>query len=229
MQRRPPSPRELIAVLLACAKSPDSGQELKQFLAAHGHVVATALGSTVDELQKAVDLQQPERLIRCRTLVKTARERGQTVHVEAMRKLALAAAATLSELARWHEDHIELDHKIVLGKNLLADSSKKYLRFDADGFNAVTVKRAKLREASSVLKFKDLTASLEPDALCFGWRGGIGGLRLTSQEVERKDRDAVLHVVLSRCVEQVAPMPAAATYTRPVTWVADVFDAMGPL
>jgi hypothetical protein len=227
MRRRNPSPRELVSVLLALAESEGSDQELEQFLVAHGPVVAEALGTTTTELDRVRSGEG--RVAHYHALVRQARERSRDAHAEAMRNLSLAAATMLSELARWHDDHVQLDAKIVLGNNLLADCSSKYLRFDAEGFEPVNVLRSKLRDVSKVLRFSDLQASLARGALCFGWRAGKGGLRLISQEVQRRDRDAVLHVVIARPRPKPMELPIVdVRLQRPSSWIRDIFDALGP-
>ena len=230
MRRRTPSPRELVATLLACAESEESDQELEQLLVAHAPSMAGALGTDVEELERVRGLDSEERVTRLRVRVRRAREQGQAAHGEAMRNLSLLAAGMLAELARWQEERVELDARILLG-NLLADSASKYVRFDAEGFGAVVVRRAKLREASKVLRFPDLRASLDHRGLLFHWRGGVGGLVLTSQDVERKDRNAVLHVVLPRPRARVVELPQVEVpkLRRAPAWMTDVLDALGPL
>jgi hypothetical protein len=230
MRRRTPSPRELVATLLACAESEESDQELEQLLVAHAPSLADALGTDVEELERVRGLDAETRVTHLRAVARRARERGQAAHGEAMRNLSLAAAAMLAELACWREEKVELDASILLG-NLLADSTPKYVRFDAEGLEPVIVRRAKLREAGNVLRFSDLGASLDRSGLRFHWRGGVGGLFLMSQEIERKDRDAVLHVVLSRPRPRAVDLPVLELpkLRRAPAWMSDVLDALGPL
>ncbi|HWA72796.1 MAG TPA: hypothetical protein VG937_10690 [Polyangiaceae bacterium] len=157
-------------------------------------------------------------------LVRSAKEHDQAVHARAMEGLAIAAASQLAGLARWHDDRIDLDSKIVLGKGLHADRSRKYIRFEAEGAEPVAIRRVKLQEAAKALRFPDIACFLDLRGLCFSWREGRGGLILSPQSVERKDRDAVLSVVIARPLEQ------ALARSGPLKsgWLNDAFAHLSP-
>lgn len=221
---RPPSPRELLRNLTACAESEgEVNQELEQLLVDHSSLLAEALGVGVERLLSLRQLSPDARRVRVRALVSEARRKRQVASASVAQNLSLAAATMLSKLARWEERRLVLDAKIVLGTGLVGDRTRKYLRFAPDERAAVVVRREKLVEAARALKFADLECFLEPHALRFSWRRGVGGLALTSQQVDSRERDAVQHVVLARPapVRKVRAVPAARE--RASSWVADVF------
>lgn len=226
--RRIPSPRELVAALIACAESEDeNAQELEQLLGARLPVLAEALNTTPDRLRMICSLAPEARRGELRSLVRTAKEHGQAVHARAMEGLSIAAASQLAGLAKWHEDRVVLDSTIVLGKGLQADRSRKYILFDAEGSAPVAIRRTKLQEASKALRFGDVTCALDSRGLRFGWHGGRGGLLLTPQNVDRKDRDAVLSVVI---VRPVAPKTVAVRSSASLTpsWFSEAFAHLNP-
>ncbi|HXK16725.1 MAG TPA: hypothetical protein VNG33_02890 [Polyangiaceae bacterium] len=188
--------------------------------------LAEALGVSPGSLVAACALPSMDRIVRVRVLVRRAEERARSAHAAVTQNIALAAAAMLAKLATWGEDRVELDSRIVLGRNLLADRSKKYVRFDADGIGSVVVRRGKLVETGKALRFPDLTCWLDRSGLSFGWRAGRGGLRLVTQPVEARERDAVLSVVMERPrlapVEDHPPSPLE----RPSNWLGDPFTEL---
>jgi len=224
MRRRPP--RELIATLVASVESEsEDDQELQQLLVTHALELAEALGVSPGSLVAACALPSMDRIVRVRVLVRRAEERTRSAHAALTQNLALAAAAMLAKLAAWGEDRVDLDSRIVLGRNLLADRSKKCVRFDAEGIGSVVVRRGKLAEAGKALRFPDVTCWLDRSGLSFGWRAGRGGLRLVTQQVEARDRDAVLSVVMAR------PRPAQVLEhrqppERPSSWLDDAFTEL---
>jgi hypothetical protein len=134
----------------------------------------------------------------------------------------------LSKLSWWEERRVVLDPRIVLGRNLLGDRSRRYIRFAPEDRAAIVVRREKLIDASKALKFIDIACSLDERGLRFEWRGGVGGLLLTTQQIEARYRDAVLHV------EVLKPRPAVPTIVAPPrrerasSWVGDVFGELSP-
>lgn len=197
--RRAQSPRELVAALVACVESEDEDcGELQRLLASHLPALAELLGVTPDALQSTCSLEVGERRTAMRKLVRGANDRQNDVRAQMNVGLSLAAATQLAGLARWRDDTVELDARIVLGRGLQADRSRKFVRFAAEGYEPVTIRRGKLYEASKALLFPDLRCRLESAGLRFSWRRGRGNLLLKSHAVERADRDAVLSVVIAR-------------------------------
>lgn len=225
MRRR--QPRELLATLIACVEcESEDDQELRQLLVAHALELAELLGVSPGSLAAACSLPTMDRIVRVRVLIRRAEERARSAHAGVTQNLALAAATMLSNLAVWSQERVDLDSRIVLGRNLLADRTKKYVRFDAEGIGSVVIRRGKLAEAGKALRFPDLTCWLDRSGLSFGWRGGRGGLRLVTQQVEARERDAVLSVVMARPVptqvDERRPVPSE----RPSSWLGDPFTEL---
>jgi len=225
MRRRPP--RELLATLIASVESEsEDDQELQQLLVAHALELSETLGVSPGSLVAACALSPMDRIVRVRVLVRRAEERARSAHAAVTQNVALAAAAMLSRLTKWGEDRVELDSRIVLGRNLLADRTKKYVRFDAENIGSVVVRRGKLADAGKALRFPDLTCWLDRSGLSFGWRAGRGGLRLVTQQVAARERDAVLVVVMDRPrparVDEHRPAPSE----RPSSWLGDALTEL---
>lgn len=219
--RRVPSPRELAGALAACGESDDEGgQELEQLLAAYSSQLAEALGMGPSKVVGLARLAPSARRERIRELLREARQRQQAAAASLAQNLSVAAATMLAKLAQWEEARVVLDPRIVLGRSLLGDRSRRYVRFDAEGVATVVVRRDKLAEAAKALTFPDVTCALDERGLRFGWRGGRGGLRLTSQDVESRHRDAVLQVVMARPRSALTALVASPP-ERASSWVPD--------
>jgi hypothetical protein len=222
-------PRELVAALIEFVEFEDEDdQELEQFLVAFSSRLAEALHTTQDDLRAVCLLTGDRRRERLASLVSAARKYDQAVHARAMEGLSVAAAAQLAGLAKWHDDRIELDPRIVLGKGLHADRTRKYVRFDVEGAEPVGIRRAKLQDASKALRFGDVTCWLDSRGLRFGWHRGSGGLILRPQPIERRDREAVLCVVIARPVAR--PVEGAMVRPEFVTsaWLREASAHLSP-
>jgi hypothetical protein len=144
-----------------------------------------------------------------------------------MQNLALAAAGMLSRLARWGDEEVELDPKIVLG-NLLVDRTRKFLSFEVEKREPVVVPRAKLREASRALRFSDLGCAIDQRGLRFRWRKGAGNLLLVSQPFRSSEVESVLRVLIERPrpgrperIERHEPL------RRNPAWIGEVIADLG--
>jgi hypothetical protein len=213
--------------LLAAAESDDGTEELNALIQEHGPTIALALGTPTAQLESICNAPPMDRTVKIRVALRRCRER----HAESLKRqsqnLAVAAATMLVSLSRWHEDRVELDAHIVLGK-LLADRDRRAIQFDVEGRNSVTIMRAKLKEAGRALIFSDLQCHIASQYLVFTWHGGRGGLRLLSQNPERLDASAILAVEFPR------PRPKAkGTHRQPspitpsLAWIRDVVMALG--
>ena len=113
--------------------------------------------------------------------------------------------------AAWEDERITLDARIVLGRNLLADRTRRFIRFDVEGRAPLVIRREKLSEAGKALKFADVSCAVDRAGLRFRWRSGKGGLLLFDTKVDARYRDAVLYVVIARPRPvSVAKRPALA-------------------
>lgn len=228
--RKAPSQRELVAALVACAESEsEDDEELKQLLGRHGAILADAIGVASAELHAVATLSSTERSARVRALVRHGRESQQAADARAMEGLSIAAASMIANLAKWREDRVELDAKIVLGRGLCANRARKYVLFDAEGCAPVAVRRTKLREASRALQVLDVTCHLDTRGLCFAWRAGRGGLVLTSQEIAPKERASVLPVVIVRPVGRETQRDAILPTAYTPNWFREAFAQLTPL
>jgi hypothetical protein len=224
MPRRP-SQRELTGTLLACVESEDDDdQELQRLLVVHDADLAEVLRCAPSALSALLSLDSDARRVRVRALIRLSRERRQQAQAGVLHNASLAAAAMLAKLAVWSEDKVELDPRIVLGSGLLGDRARAYVRFDADSLATITVRRAKLAEASKALRFSDLSCWLDATGFRFGWRGSRGGLRLTDQNVGAREAEAVLTVALSRSRPKIVERFRAAAVSAEPRWLADGFN-----
>jgi len=128
---RPPSQPELLRQLAALAKSEQDPKELEQFLRVHSAGLSQVLRLSGAELLALVDIDPAARGRHVQKLIREGHAAHKQQRVELNQNLALAAATMLSGLARWHDDCVELDPRIVLG-NLLRDGTKKAVCFDAE-------------------------------------------------------------------------------------------------
>jgi hypothetical protein len=217
------SRRNLIGELVACTEAEDGGEELDRLLAGHLPALAEALSSTPREVLGACGQPEEIRRQRVRELVKLGRERAANRHASAMRNLALAAAGMLGRLAKWTEEGVELDPRIILG-TLLSDRTRTFIRLELADLKHVEVARSKLRDASRALRFQDLRCYVTDRGLEFRWRGGVGRLLLTSQQRDHAT-DGVLVVVIGR--PELPARSAAERPSRTPAWIGDVIAALG--
>jgi hypothetical protein len=221
------SPSELVAALVVATESEDeSDQELQQLLVVHSSPLAEALSTSLSRVEALRTMAPEPRRKRARELVRAAKEQHNTAQVSAKQNLAMAAASMLARLARWEAEGVVLDERIVLGRSLLGDRTRRYVRFDVEGIEPVVIHRNKLADAAKALRFSDLCCSLDRRGLRFGWHAGKGGLLLVSQRVEARYRDAVLSVVIERARPR-AQLGVAPTPERTSSWVGDVFSELG--
>jgi len=224
MPRRP-SQRELAEALLGCVESEaDDDQELQRLLVVHEVDLADSLRCAPSSLSALLQLDTEERRVRVRALIRSAREHRQQAQAGVLHNASRASAAMLAKLAVWSDGKVDLDPKIVLGGGLLGDRTRAFIRFDAESLGVVTVRRAKLAEASKALRFSDLSCWLSPAALCFGWRGGIGGLRLVDQQVGSREVEAVLTVALRRPSPNPVERLRGLSVSTERRWLADGFN-----
>jgi hypothetical protein len=219
---RTQSQRDLIATFVAlCESEGTEYQELDEFLVAHSTQLRHLLRAPAADLHALVTLAPESRATGVRRLTRQAKEREQTAQANAAQNLSLAAATMLALSAVWEGEHVTLDARIALGRNLLADRTRRFIRFDVEGRPPLVIRREKLSEAGKVLKFADVSCALDRRGLRFRWRAGKGGLLLVDQKVDARYRDAVLSVVIARPRSvSVAKRPALAHESRS-GWLGD--------
>jgi hypothetical protein len=217
---RAPSPRELVATLVACANN-DDDKELQQLLVDQVQNLAEALHRTPESLRAVCAMPQAPRLARLGTLVKQARSYDSAAKARAMQRVATDAASQVASLAKWREDCVELDAAVVLGAGLVADRARKFVYFDADGFDPVLIRRQKLVEARRSLHIAKTACSIDARGLCFSW-GRKGRLVLTSQPLAPNEMDIVLSVVIARpVVPRLECSPVRHSRPSAVSWIIE--------
>jgi hypothetical protein len=227
---RTPSLRELVATLLALAESDELGdQEFEQFLVTHSSRLEQALHTPATSLLALPSQPPVSRISSLREMVHRAKEREQAAQSSAAQNLSQAAATMLALSAAWDGSRVNLDARIALGRNLLADRTRRFIRFDVEGNAPIVVRREKLAEASKALRFPDVTCSVDRHGLRFGWRAGKGGLLLVTQAVEARYRDAVLTVVIARPRAELIETPPTRTRPRASSWFGEVFGDLTAL
>lgn len=196
----------------------DDADALRDVLREHAERLGGALGVSADQLEELA--RRDDISDRFRHLVVRARQREAVLREDGRRERALGAAAQLVSGARWLDAGVELEPHVLLGE-LLADAAKPWLGLMVDGGDVVLC-RARLRRAALALRpFRDVCAFADSRALRLRWRGGRGGLNLTSQAQHVHDDSLVLRVVLERPVTQ----PVTRAQRRPPErqgWVGDV-------
>ncbi len=216
------SRRDLVATFVALCESEDAEhQELQEFLVAHSAHLEHLLGARAEYLHELVALPPDPRATRARRLVQQAKEREQAAQASAAQNLSLAAAAMLALSAAWEDERLTLDARIVLGRNLLTDRTRKFIRFDVEGNAPIVIRREKLAEAGKSLRFADTSCSVDGAGLRFRWRQGKGGLLLVDQKVEARYRDAVLSVVIARPRPVCTATRSAPTRELRTGWLGD--------
>jgi len=218
---RLPSDRELLTTLAAAVESDNADEELAELLKEHVSAIAALLGMSAVQLEAICKAPPMDRTVRVRVALRRVRERNATAFRLQAQARSIEAAEILASHARWHADHVELDHRVVLG-TLLSDNQRKALRFNVQDRTCVTVTRAKLRETSRALGFSDLRCFIDERGLNFRW-GRRGRLLLVTQGAEKFESSAVL------TVEFVQPRPkakASRVSPSPITlspaWLGDL-------
>ena len=133
--------------------------------------------------------------------------------------LSLDAADKVAHTARRDQGRVIVDADILLG-DLLADRTRRFVRFDDEGSFSVAVPHDRLVE-SRVLRrmFIDLAAWVDQHGVHLRWKSGCGGINWKPVQVPPTPQDRVLTVAFHRrTYERDSRMP---------TLVGDVLEALG--
>ncbi len=216
------SRRDVVATFVAlCESEGTEYQELDEFLVAHSTQLGHLLRAPAADLHALVTLPPESRARGVRGLTRQAKEREQAAHASAAQNLSLAAADMLALSAAWEGEQVTLDARVMLGRNLLADRTRRFIRFDVEGRAPLVIRREKLSEAGKALTFADTGCAIARAGLRFRWRDGKGGLLLVGQQIDARNRDAVLSIVIAR------PRPASVAKAPPFpresrsSWLGD--------
>jgi len=226
---RHPSDRELLTTLAAAVESDDADEELAELLKEHVSAIAALLGMSAVQLEAICKTPPMDRTVKVRVALRRVRERNVAALRLQAQARSIEAAEILASHARWYAEHVELDHRVVLG-SLLADSQRKAIRFDVQGRTCVTVTRAKLKETSRALVFSGLRCFIDERGLNFRWHGGRGGLVLVSQGFPVTDASVVLTVELQKprqSAERTPPTHLPTPRRQTPTWLGDLLLEFG--
>lgn len=214
--RRDPA-RELALLL----RAPEPGAcNVGSFVASHAKTLSPLLGIAEPKLA-AVHSVPDERLVPdLQARLRELREAERAHAVERGTSLAVQAAARLAHTARWLDDRVVVDTRVLLG-DLLAARDTKYLRFELDGGADVVIARSSLANCRMLERtFLDVAGWIDGDGVHLRWRAGRGGINWKPLRLERWEEPLVLSVPLKR---------PAATPTRRSTpsLIGDVLRDLG--
>lgn len=167
-----------------------------------------------------LDLERDDAELALQLAPSVGKYKRRVAHDQAGERGARAerAARALAALAHHRVERVELDPALLLG-DLLADCSKKYIRFELTGVRIVMARHLLIRARVALRPFADVTATIDEKGLRLGWRGARGGLHFRPQLEERGA--AVLLVDLRAPVQQRSPARSG-----PVL-LADVLAGLG--
>lgn len=201
--------RDPLKELVQRLRVPEEGAcNLGAFLFDHADDLASALGSTGDDLRASVDM--PDEVVGPRIRARLGRRREMSRDKKALddHEVAGRAAIALGRTARWTAQGAILDTELLLG-DLLADRAVKYVSFKGADF-IVAVERNTLARTAMVQRlFIDVAAYVGADGLHVRWRGGRGGFNWKARFVARADLGRVLTVELQPSVRAAVPRPGA--------------------
>lgn len=169
-------------------RAPEPGERnIGVFVTEHADALAESLGTAAAKLVKLGTL--PDELI-APGLHARLEELRRGERVREVRRAAVAAEQ-LARTTRWLDDRAVLDVDLLLGE-LLADRSKKYLRFVADTFD-VAVHRITIAQCKPLRRtFMDVASFVDEKRLGLRWRGGRGSLNFYPQEIDAPERALVV-------------------------------------
>jgi hypothetical protein len=188
--------------LMLRAPEPES-RNLGAFAAAYAADLAPALGVDPKHLEALDAVLDETAAPRLRALVDRHRQELVAADQDRRRQRSFEAAQRLGATVRWTEIGAELDVDLLLGE-MLADRTKKWLAFDAQGALRIVVPRHLVAGVAPLRRVHiDLACFLDDRGLHFRWRGGRGGYDWRGHEVDPRFYDQVLVVPIAPRVVQV--------------------------
>ena len=214
-----PSRRDPLRELQQLLRVPEEGAaNIGAFLFEHAEQLASALGSSPEDLRASVNMPDEVVAPRLRARLGRRREVGQEKKALEDADVASRAATALGATVRWTEHGAVLDPDLLLG-DVLADREKKYVAFTGPDFTTA-IERDTLARTSVLRRiFIDVAAYVDAEGLHVRWRGGRGGYNWKPQVVVPADRARVLTVELRA--------PARAAVRRPGAWLGELLLEMG--
>lgn len=197
--------RDPVRELALLVRVPEPGTtNLGEFVFANAEQLAQALAIDRTQLEAASVFDDEEVAPRLRRLLDLARLRQIQQEVDRRRARSLEAARRLGASVRWTDLGAELDVDLLLGE-LLADRTRKWVAFTTAEGTATIVPRHLVAATAPLRRIHiDLASWVDPHGLHFRWKGGCGGYRWRSHEVDARFADSILTVPLApRVVLQV--------------------------
>jgi hypothetical protein len=214
--------RDPLRELAFLARAPEPGStNLGEYLANNAGELAQVLGTPAKKLEAMRSLDDEHLTPFVRGFVQRARSHQVQEDLERRRQRSLEAASRLGATARRTELGYELDVDILLGE-LLADRSKKWVRFVAPDQSFVTTIPMHLLSAARPLRHVHIDlAGWVDDGLHLRWRGGKGGINAFSRDVHTSFEDRILAVPLAAKIVHVPER------RRGGAWLGHILEQMG--
>jgi hypothetical protein len=205
-------------------RAPEPGtSNLGEFVAANADGLSQALGASTSTFEASRIVDDEELAPRIRNLLERARNHHVQQDLERRRERSLAAAQRLGATVRWSCVGAELDVDLLLGE-VLADRTKKWVRFDSQLDLKVVIPRYLIAAASPLRRIHiDLASFVDDKGLHFRWKGGRGGYNWRPHDVDARFADQVLTVRLASSRVEVPQR------RRGGAWVKQVLQELGYL
>jgi hypothetical protein len=190
--------RNPLRELAQLVRAPEPGtNNLGAFVAMHAVELAPVLGVPSHELESTRAVVDELTAPSLAKLLERARGRLDAQDRERRRNRSFAAAERLGAAARWTDLGAELETDLLLGE-LLADRTKKWVRFQEPSGFAVTTRRDLLAAAVPLRRIHlDLASWVDAQGLHFRWRGGRGGYNWRPRDVHPSSAAAILTIPLA--------------------------------
>lgn len=191
-------PRSSIAELERMLRVAEPGaNNLGQYLAEAGEELAIRLGIAAEKLGSLVALPDEKIAPMLEQLLEHRASERTAAHQAEVHNAAMSAAQWLGATAVWTNDVVAIAVGLLLG-DLLLDTSKSYILFDAHGlcveFQVILPRSLLVNVAKELGRRPDLIAGLDEQGLHFRWNHGRGGLNFISQSIPASESMNVLYV-----------------------------------
>jgi hypothetical protein len=215
-------PRSSIAELERLLRVTEpSSNNLGQYLAEAGEELAARLGVGAEKLAALVALPDEKIAPLLEQLLEHRASERTAAHQADVRAVAMSAAQQLGATAVWTNDVAAIAVGLLLGE-LLLDTSKSYILFDAHGlcveFQVSLPRSLLVNVAKEIGRRPDLIAGIDEQGLHLRWNRGRGGFNFISQSVPASEAMNVLYVNI--------PPPVVRSQRVPVRggWFAEVLS-----
>ncbi len=169
---------------------------LRQLYLREGENLARAAGRPPPGVNALLSRSDADVVRGTARVLELARHRSRRESQERRVSKSGEAAVQLVTSARWKDDRVYLDCRLLLGELLSAPA--KFFHFDVDGAQYYVDKARLVRLRPLTKRMDGLFAFSSDDALCIRWKGGRGGLNLRTSLPGRAEADDVLPLVFER-------------------------------